>query len=66
MEQLNSNRKQRGFFDLGLSLVILAVGGAALAVAPDESSELATYQPQVVAVVDQEQYGEGLFESDCD
>ena len=41
-------------------------GGAALAVAPDESSELATYQPQVVAVVDQEQYGEGLFESDCD
>ena len=67
MEQHISISKQCGFFDLGLSLVILAVGGGtALAVAQDENSETAVYQPQVVAVAEQEQYGQGIFESDCD
>lgn len=36
------NRKQRGFFDLGLSLVLLAVfGSTALYLAPDGTSEQA-------------------------
>ncbi len=45
--------KQQGFFDLGLSLAILALSGAfAYAVAPEQDDRLAAQDPQTQVVAE--------------
>ena len=48
MKKSNRAKQQKGFFDLGFSLVVLALSGAlAYAVTPDQEDRFAAQEPQV-------------------
>ena len=46
MNKLTNTPKQRGFFDLGISLVILLLGATTVAVTAPESTETSVAQVQ--------------------
>jgi len=51
MKKHNTAKQQKGFFDLGFSLVILALSGASIyAVTPDQDASVAVQQPQIEVV----------------
>ena len=51
MKQRNTVKQQKGFFDLGLSLAVLALSGAfAYAATPDQDDRVAAQDPQVEVV----------------
>ncbi|MDH3635348.1 MAG: hypothetical protein OES20_11660 [Gammaproteobacteria bacterium] len=57
MKKRNTAKQQKGFFDLGFSLAILALFGAfAYAVTPDQDARVAVQQPQIEVVAN---YQEG-------
>ncbi len=53
MKNRKKTKQQRGFFDLGLSVAILALSGAfAYTVAPEQDDRLATQDPQTEVVAE--------------
>ena len=49
MEKQTGIKKQRGFFDLGISLIVLAIGGTTAAVVtPDNDQTAVTQEQQVI------------------
>ena len=55
MKKRNTAKQQMGFFDLGISLAILALSGAfAYAVAPDQDDRFAVQEPQIEVVANLE------------
>jgi len=51
MKKSNRVRQQKGFFDLGFSLVVLALSGAvAYTVTPQQEDRLAVQEPQIELV----------------
>ena len=51
MKKRNTAKQQKGFFDLGISLAVLALSGAfAYAVTPDEGDRVAQQEPQIEVV----------------
>ena len=62
MKKQNTTKKQRGFFDLGISLIVLAIGGGVTAiVTPDDSEMVAQVQPIHIAAetnTNQEPFGD--------
>ena len=48
MKKRNTAKQQNGFFDLGFSLALLALGGAfAYAATPDQDDRIAVQEPQI-------------------
>ena len=53
MKNRKKTTQQHGFFDLGLSVAILALSGAfAYAVTPDQDDRLAAQDPQIEVVAE--------------
>ena len=51
MKKRNTAKQQKGFFDLGISLAVLALSGTfAYAVTPDEGDRVAQQEPQIEVV----------------
>ena len=55
MKKHNTTKRQKGFFDAGISVAILALSGLfAYAVAPDDNAEIAVQEAQVEVVANLE------------
>jgi len=51
MKKRNTAKQQKGFFDLGFSLAVLALSGAiAYAATPDQDDRVAVQEPQIEVV----------------
>ena len=51
MKKRNTAKQQKGFFDLGISLAVLALSGTfAYAVTPDQGDRVAQQEPQIEVV----------------
>ena len=49
MKKQNGMNKQRGFFDMGISLIILAIGGTTAAVVTPDSHEQMAQEQQTIS-----------------
>ena len=65
MKKRNTAKQQKGFFDLGLSLAILALSGATIhAVSPDQDARVTAQEPETEVVANMELGNEnrGLYQ----
>lgn len=65
MKGRNTAKQQKGFFDLGISLAILALSGATIyAVTPDQDARVTAQEPQTEVVANLEPGNEnrGLYQ----